>query len=327
MKILQVLPYAENGGTEKAAALLTEGLITLGHKVTILAPKGPALKLFSEAEYLELPLNLIKRYSLIRQAAADFDLVHIHAARELVREYGLPIVFTPHAYYNRLDAWMVKLFARQVDVVCFTNWEASLLKSLGINKTHVIPNGIKEPPILEHTTNAVPRIGYLGRLTKDKGIDFLLKEMAKVHLPYELVIAGEGKLEEDLKQMAKELNVPAHFVGRVEPYSFLATIDIFVLPSKTETFGLALVEAMATGLPCVTSNVCGLPEIVADTGLAVPHSRLSLSITKLLVDENLRKELGTKARARFLVNYSFLEMVKATEKLYREVITKETTNS
>ena len=127
--------------------------------------------------------------------------------------------------------------------------------------------------------------------------------------------------------MAKELNVPAHFVGRVEPYSFLATIDIFVLPSKTETFGLALVEAMATGLPCVTSNVCGLPEIVADTGLAVPHSRLSLSITKLLVDENLRKELGTKARARFLVNYSFLEMVKATEKLYREVITKETTNS
>lgn len=321
MKILQVLPYAENGGTEKAVALLTEGLITLGHKVTVLSPQGPALKLFSQVEHLEMPKKLIKRNSLIRQVAADFDLVHIHAARELVRDYGIPIVFTPHSYYNRLDVWMVKLFASQVDVVCFTNWEASLLKSLGINKIHVIPNGIKEPPILAHTTSAVPRIGYLGRLTKDKGVDLLIKEVARINLPYELLIAGEGKLEDDLKQLAKELKVPVRFVGRVEPNSFLAGIDIFVLPSRTETFGLALVEAMALGLPCVTSNVCGLPEIVADTGLAVPHGSLATAITKLLADKSLRKDLGTKARNRFLANFSFWGMVKATEELYLEVIT------
>lgn len=329
MKILQVLPYAECGGTEKAVSLLSEGLTNRNHDITVFSPKGPGLDFFSNVEFLEMPLPSLfqpfRRRQIISKIACNFDLIHIHAARELVSDYGIPVVFTPHSYYNKFDALMVSLFAKKANIICFTNWESSLLQGLGVSKTHVIPNGIKTPSLVdkrENYHNQPPKIGYLGRLEKDKGLDILLTELAKVDLPYELLIAGTGTQESALKKLAKKLKIPVKFLGLVSPFLFLQTLDIFVLPSRTETFGLALVEAMASRLACVTSNVCGLSEIVADAGICVPHNQLSSSITTLLTNEKLRKQLGDKAVLRFQEHYTADKMVAATEDLYCQLVSE-----
>lgn len=317
MKILQVVPYSEIGGTEKAAALLSCGLAAKGHKVTVLCPEGPGRKLFAGLELELLPQSFLQRRRLIRMLAPAYDLIHIHAARELVAAYQKPVVFTPHSYYNRLDQLMVGVFAKKASVICFTRWEEQLLQDLGLRKTAVIPNGIGDAILPAERNEGFPlKIGYMGRLAKDKGLDLLLGELAKVKEPYQLLIAGVGKEEEKLQAIAKELGIPAVFLGIQEPAAFLSSIDIFVLPSRTETFGLALVEAMSAGLCCVAADVCGLKEILGDAGITVPHDELAQALEKLLQDRGLRESLGKKARERFLSCYTEERMISDTEKFY-----------
>ncbi len=227
------------------------------------------------------------------------------------------MVFTPHSYYNRLDQLMVGVFAKKASVICFTRWEEQLLQDLGLRKTAVIPNGIGDAILPAERNEGFPlKIGYMGRLAKDKGLDLLLRELAKVKEPYQLLIAGVGKEEEKLQAIAKELGIPAVFLGIQEPAAFLSSIDIFVLPSRTETFGLALVEAMSAGLCCVAADVCGLKEILGDAGITVPHDELAQALEKLLQDRGLRESLGKKARERFLSCYTEERMISDTEKFY-----------
>lgn len=321
MKILEVLPYGQRGGTEKAFSILSQGLIERDHKVTVLIPDGPGITFFKETKLELLPPGCLQRRKMIVNLLKEYDLVHIHAARELVKDYNKPVVFTPHSYYNQLDRLMVRVFARKAQIICFTEWEKMMLTRLGLKKITVIPNGILQPPSLEKTNDrALLRIGYLGRLTKDKGLDMLFKELVKLEEPYELVIAGEGKEEENLKHQARILKLPVTFVGFQEAYAFLSTLDIFVLPSRTETFGIALVEAMSQGLALVAADVCGLKEIVGSAGLVVSHHSLASALKKVIRDKDLRESLGNRAKERFAKCYTSEKMVTETEKLYLSLL-------
>ena len=321
MRILQVVPYAELGGTEKAVGTLSRGLVQRGHEVLVLTPTGPGHIYFDGLKWERLPDSPWQRRARIRRMAPFFDLVHIHAARELVLSCSRPVVFTPHSYYNALDRFAVRLCAQSATVICFTEWEKGMLQRLGLGKLAVIPNGLEEVPLLRKPqTNTPPRIGYLGRLTKDKGLDLLFRELVKVQAPYELWIAGRGKEEKKLKALAAALNLPVTFLGFQEPFSFLNSLDIFVLPSRTETFGLALIEAMSQGLCCVAADVCGLGEILGDAGITAPHSRLGEALEEALQKSDLRETLGERARQRFLRYYTEERMIRETEGLYLTLV-------
>ena len=100
--------------------------------------------------------------------------------------------------------------------------------------------------------------------------------------------------------------------------------DVFVLPSVTrgEAFGIALLEAMATGKPTITTNMSGMPSVVRDTGILVkPRDSKALreAIKRLLSDKRLREDLGEKARKRVEDEFTLQVVVEKTIGLYREL--------
>jgi glycosyltransferase involved in cell wall biosynthesis len=189
-----------------------------------------------------------------------------------------------------------------------------------------IPNGVDtrrfRPVSLEEKQArrealALPRDGriavYTGRLVSYKGLPLLLgiwPEVRRRHPDAYLVLAGSGGLdihncEPELRSFvaAQGLDEGVLFAGEVgEVEAYLQAADVFVFPSEREGLSLALLEAMACGLPCVTTTVGGLREIVVDgrNALAVEPGDgqpLCAALSRLLADPELAARLGRAARA------------------------------
>lgn len=176
-------------------------------------------------------------------------------------------------------------------------------------------------------SDAVPVIAGMGRLSREKGFDLLVRAMADVRPGARLVLAGEGPERGALGDLAGRLGV----AGRVEfagflanPYPVLANAAVFVLPSRYEGFPNALVEAMSLGVPCVAARCpTGPDEIVTDgvDGLLVPAEDppgLAAAINRLLDDAPLRDRLGRAARQRARA-YDAAAVVPRFEALLAEV--------
>lgn len=173
---------------------------------------------------------------------------------------------------------------------------------------------------------------YMGSLYPHKGPDVLIKAMFHVVKQYPdtlLLIGGAGIIESELKQLVKELKLQGNveFLGFVfDKYKihYYKASDIFVLPSLTESFGNANLEAMASGLPIVASNVGGIPDVVKDgiSGLlSVPGNPADLAekILRLLDSETLRDRLG-KAGLKLSKEYSWDKIADLTKMAYAEVL-------
>jgi len=142
-----------------------------------------------------------------------------------------------------------------------------------------------------------------------------------------LVLAGDGPLLEVMRTKARSTPVRDRilFPGfQTDVPGFLAALDIYVLSSTTEGLSLALVEAMAAGLPVVATAVGGNPEAVEDgvTGLLVAPGRtaaLEQAVARLLKDPGLRRSMGEAGRQRALAEFTEDRMLERTAAVYREV--------
>jgi glycosyltransferase involved in cell wall biosynthesis len=110
--------------------------------------------------------------------------------------------------------------------------------------------------------------------------------------------------------------------------AFMWALDLFVNPSRAESFGVAALEAAASGLPVVASRVGGLPEIVAEgeTGLLVPPedpAALAEALSGLIRSPERRRELGQAARARAVERYDWQRCARAMERLYEATVRRE----
>ena len=147
----------------------------------------------------------------------------------------------------------------------------------------------------------------MGRLSREKGIeDFFEAIKLLKNLPLHFCIAGKGHLQSSLyKAVQKEgLQKKVHFLGFLDEEGieeFFSGIDIFVLPSRQETFGMAALEAMSAGLPVIATRVGGIPEVVRDgeTGMLVPEKdtiALAEAIRELSQHPKKQKTMGNKGR-------------------------------
>jgi glycosyltransferase involved in cell wall biosynthesis len=152
-----------------------------------------------------------------------------------------------------------------------------------------------------------PVILFLGRITYKKGIDLLIEAFARlrVELPSRLVIAGpdDEKLTPSLQALAARCNVSKHvsFVGTMfgpDRLAAFASADVWALPSQTENFGVAVVEAMAAGCPVVISRAVNLAPQVAAAQAGV----VALELTPSAVARALGSVLGDEARRSTLVS-------------------------
>jgi glycosyltransferase involved in cell wall biosynthesis len=203
-------------------------------------------------------------------------------------------------------------------------------------KVTVIPNPVDIEEIAAQGTEeadpgvgreALPVVAGMGRLSREKGFDLLIRAAAEIRSPFRMVLMGEGPEEKSLRDLAARLGVSdrVRFTGFLRnPYASLARAEVFVLPSRYEGFPNGLVEAMALGLPCVATRCpTGPEEILTDgaDGLLVPvedPGALAAAIERLLGDPALRERLGRAARERVRA-YDAPGIVRRFEALIEEV--------
>jgi glycosyltransferase involved in cell wall biosynthesis len=205
----------------------------------------------------------------------------------------------------------------------------------GSDQTIVIHNGVdtdsfRPRKALLEAPN-LPVIGTAARLMPSKGIENLLqalKLLSDEGLRPVLRIAGAGPLRADLEQLAGTLGLRDNvkFLGRVANMpEFYRSIDLFALPSVAgEGLPLAIIEAMATGLPVVATRVGGAAELICNgaEGFVVGRNDpagLAQSLRLLLVDLGLRQRLGQSARRRAVNEFSMIRFADGVFDVYRSM--------
>ena len=205
-------------------------------------------------------------------------------------------------------------------------------------RVHAIHNGI-DPVRYEPASTrdirrelglppGVPVAGFVGRLCPQKGIEFLLpafRQVAARHRTARLLLVGEGELRNMVEDFAREngLQERIHLAGfRSDIPDVMRSIDVCVLPSLWEGFGIALIEAMAAGRPCVATRTSSIPEIVRDgeTGILVPPrdaDRLAAALLVLLDDPAGASLMGEAGRRVVQENFTLAGMIDRYEQLFR----------
>jgi glycosyltransferase involved in cell wall biosynthesis len=171
--------------------------------------------------------------------------------------------------------------------------------------------------------------GFVGRLNVQKGIQNLLEAFytaSKNDDLLHLLIVGEGDLLESIQIFAREhhLQQRCHLLGfREDIPDIMRTIDYLVLPSLWEGFGIVLIEAMAAGKPCITTNVSSMPEIVQDgvSGIVVP-SNDNEALAHAMMSMQDRQALTMGKEGRKIVEHKFQidDMVDAYEALFEDLV-------
>lgn len=180
----------------------------------------------------------------------------------------------------------------------------------------------------------IATIGTVCRLDEPtKGLAVLLKALAQLNQrldipPFQFLIVGEGPSAEILHRLSKELGLCEIVVfagSRCDVEHILPLLDLFVLPSLREGFGIALVEAMAAGCPVVSTMVGGIPEVVQSgrTGVLVPpgdFNALADALAELLKDRSKSMALGGDGQRWVAAQFAVSAMVHHHENLYARLL-------
>jgi glycosyltransferase involved in cell wall biosynthesis len=231
-----------------------------------------------------------------------------------------------------IGLWKIRPFARMqsVTAACSACVVPSALAAKTLverfrvpaGKVHLIPHGVFPPLHASRGNGLVPEMLFVGRLSPEKGLDVLLRALAllPLGLPFHLTVAGDGPLRHELEELACKLGLKGRVAWRGfcdQTADLLTASDVCVAPSRTESFGLAVVEAMAAGVACVASCTGGIREMITNgvDGLLVapddPHA-LAERLEAVLIDGQLRTALGRAARGTALARYAQRRMIRRT---------------
>jgi len=176
-----------------------------------------------------------------------------------------------------------------------------------------------------------PLVGSVCRLIEQKGLDNALDGFAQVAAEFpaaHYAIAGDGPLRGALEAQAARLGVAdrVHFLGwRADAPAIFAALDVLLAPSRWEGFGLVFLEAMALGVPVISTRVSAIPEVIADgeTGWLVPPddpAAIAGALRAALADPGERCRRGEAGRARLESQFTVDAMVERTLAVYRGVV-------
>ncbi len=276
------------------------------------------------------------------------------------REAGLPYIVTPRGILNRwgihtrrpllkrLSYHLIeKRFLTHATFVQYTCLqERTEAEELGFRAPAIIiPNPVHPLPVFPEELRLRRRFTqlqdkliylFLSRIDRKKGLDFLLPAFAELYrnVPKAaLVIAGAGDtgFELSLRQLAASLGIQddvvwTGFLDGPAKAAALADADVFVLPSYSENFGVAVAEAMAAGVPVVVSDQVGIQEWVhpANAGIVIPPETapLTQAMVTLAQDSALRRQMGQNGRALVKENFTVEAVSKQLLNLYQDVLAR-----
>jgi len=361
VRIALVCPYAWEaaGGVQVHVKNLAARLLERGHEAIVLtpatvAPSEPWVRSVGRPVRVSYrgtvaPIAPLS-YRRVRSVLVSFrpDVVHVHepltpsASMFATLVATAPVVATVHAYLDRsiameLAAPILRRIWRRVTVgVAVSGAAASFLRRvLPGAALEIVPNGVDVGAFAEaDQRDDLPpgrRILWVNRLDAQKGFPVALAAFSKVlaEVPDAiLVVVGEGKDREALALLTESARARVEMRGAVpneQVPSYLASCEVFVSPAVgQESFGIALVEAMAAGLPVVATDIAGYREVVSDgvEGLLVPPrdpEALAAGLVRVLTEPELAQRLGGAGRERARI-FDWPIVVDRLEELYLRAI-------
>jgi glycosyltransferase involved in cell wall biosynthesis len=332
-----------------------EALRARGHDVRVYSSHWPRQALRSPNGWTELPFpapwgylaNVLFLRSALRRTRPD--VLHVHFASgygtlatltgfhpRMVSVWGSDVYLFPErsTLHRR---WIAEVLRRADLVTATSHAMAGRTRSLVDVPIEVVPFGVDAD---QFSPNPDPgrsglTVGTARSLKHRYGLDVLIRAFAdfagrQPDREARLLIAGDGPERHRLQWLAADLGVAASvgFVGHVshaDMPAFMRQLDIFVMPSRHESFGVAALEACACEVPVIVSDAGGLPEVVIDgqTGLVVERedvAALADALWSLAESEPLRMRLGRAGRARVLEEYLWDQSVDRMEAIYRRFL-------
>ena len=351
----------ETGGSERQFVELARSLANTSFrpKVGCIAKRGPLTGAFPDA--MEFPVggnlygirSLRTRYQLARHLrqsrvaiahAYDFytNLLLIPAAKVAC----VPVVIGSQRQLGDLLSpakarAQLAVFRLTDCVVCNSRAAADRLIAKGLpeNRIVIIANGLGShwflpaSPLLDRLPSLF-RVGMIARMNAtSKNHLLFLRAAAAISRKFpvmEFILAGDGPLRPELEFLARQLGIRKHvrFLGdRRDIPAVLASLDVSVLPSSSESLSNAILESMAAGVPVIATNVGANPELLAnDRGILVhPDDAIALAkaIEQLFLNSRMRSELGSNSRTFVQSNFSMEATLKRHEELYSSLLQKK----
>jgi glycosyltransferase involved in cell wall biosynthesis len=361
MQILHVYKdyFPVLGGIENYIKTLAEAHSKAGHQVSVLVCHPQArteilemngvtvVKAGRIATVASMPLSLRQPLMLARTKA---DVIHVHSPYPLgeASAWGLrprtPLVITYQSDVVRQKGWL-RLYApilrkvlKRADRILVTSpryLETSDWLYPVKDRCTVVPLGVdtKRFDVADSPRSEPSELLFVGRLRYYKGLDTLLHAMTLLSPELCLRVVGSGPMLKQWRSLAVDLRIDdrVHFVGDVSDADLPGEYHraaLFVLPAnaRAEAFGMVLLEAMASGLPCVTTEVgTGTSWVVQDgkTGRVVPPqdpSALAEALQELLSDSERLREMGVAARERAVTQFSQERLVARVMSVYQSLL-------
>ena len=359
---LLVVDSLDVGGAERHVADLALALGHEGHGPEVACSvAGPLSARLDGAGVPVRPLvgRLVKRRAsaayahrlrrLVREGR--FDLVHAHvyastvAAAVATLGAGIPLVVTEHTEASwqgpgarLLNGWVCRRARRVIAVSDAIRRRAIERDRVPPERVTVVPNSVAPTAAPEHSPPDIPDglrgrplVGVVARHQPEKGVQTFLKAAARVALRFpevRFLVVGDGPLRGELEFLAERVGLSgrAYFLGfRSDAASIMRSLDVLVVPSRTEGSPLVTLEAMAAGVPVVASAVGGIPDQIRheSEGLLVPSGdpvALSDALLRLLGDPGFGRALGEAGRLRAATEFGYATMLRRIEAVYRAAL-------
>jgi len=338
LRILHVTAPAQVGGLERVVEALAAGHRRAGYAVHVAVvldegetdhPLAQALRRAAvEVEVLAPPARGYRRERAAIAALCGRlhpDVVHTHGARPDVvdggvpRGLGIPVVSTVHGFTgggwkNRLyERLMIRAYRRFAAVVAVSRPIVERLTRAGVAaaRVHLVRNAWAGndggAPVAPNAARAAlglpgdgPRIGWIGRLSPEKGPDIMVDALAHLVAPVHLSMIGEGSDAASLRSRAVGAGIGDRVTwhGNVpDAGTLLPAFDVFVLSSRTEGTPIVLLEAMAAGVPIVATAVGGVPDVVSGGEAVLVPGEDPQALAKA-IDAVLSDPAGARVRAQ-----------------------------
>jgi len=364
LRVVQVITRCVRGGAQQVVRCLLDRLPSKEFEQTLVcgpeaAPAGALVvpELVREIRPRTDAAALVRLTRIFAKERPDVVHAHTYKAGVLAsmagRIAGVPaVVFTPHGHIFSRGAnipgvpgglklevlrWITRAAQGCADRITALSTpdldQQVALRLSPASKYVVVRNGIDVDRFSrprQHSFEGSPVIGAVGRLSEEKGHRYLIQAMPAVlrSCPKaRLVIVGYGALEGELRGRASSLGLDGAitFTGERDSAEMLPSFDLFVQPSLYESQGLALLEAMAAGIPSIATDVGGVRDVVrhGETGLLVSSAdpeALAEAIVRLAGAPELGLDLSRKAARHVREHFSSATMLEAYARLYRELV-------
>lgn len=362
IKLWIVTYHLNTGGVEEVILTYARLLDKKKFSIAVIClEEGVVSKEIAEIGEVDLiyvsTLSRLKRFIHLWSLARHYkpDIIHNHACW-----YGLVIgglvgakrVETIHNTYNwfswheRIRYSFYLMLAHRVIAVAeeIKTFTLRSFPFMNEKKFEVIYNGVDEQKFVQapdssgmrselHIPQDAPVIGFVGRLTEQKGLRYLLEAAVQLRSSSPgiyFVIVGDGELRNDLQRLSESLELSnVIFTGfHRDVKKYMCMFDALMLPSLFEGLPVTLLEAMAVGMPVIASRVGGIPEVLKDgvTGFLVEPQNVQQLVQKteeMIKEPNKRTAMGLAAKELFTKKFSAAAMVKYTEDLYLRLCMRE----